>query len=122
MNLPSPEQDNSGRTKAITGRDVTDAYQEPYEDFEYQRSEGRNLPGIVEIVEVDDDEVHNILSGEGDSNDPDYEPGAARSRGNVVRKRKTAKEKDKRPRSRSRGRRTRSQAAIDKESNDLLVD
>lgn len=120
FNLPSPEQDRDAR-KAITGRDVPDGYhgyQDTYEDLEFQRSED-NLPGVVEIVELDNDgPVPDLLCGDGDANDPDYEPSSARSRGNVVRKRKVAKEK--RPRSKSRGRRTRSQAAM--ENNELMVD
>lgn len=66
-----------------------------------------NLPGIVEIVELDNAENDDIYGGEGDAGDPDYSPSSARSRGNVIRKRKLVKEK--RPRSKSRGRRTRSQ-------------
>lgn len=58
-----------------------------------------------------DDEFH---IGAGDTNDPDYEPTSARSRGNVVRKRKVTKEK--RSRSKSKGRKTRSQSAIEKEN------
>lgn len=121
FNLPSPEQSNEGRDrKAIRARDVPDGYQDAYEDLEYQRSDDANLPGIVEIVELDsDDPNRDFLVGDGDSNDPDYEPGAsaARARGNVIRKRKVVKEK--RPRSKSRGRRTRSQAAAETE---LAVD
>uniref|UniRef100_A0A1E1WR87 Receptor expression-enhancing protein n=1 Tax=Pectinophora gossypiella TaxID=13191 RepID=A0A1E1WR87_PECGO len=116
FNLPSPEQGKDGRARpAIRGRDVTD-YPESYEDLEYQRSADHNLPGIVEIVELDS-QSDDVMCGDGDANDPEYEPSSARSRGNVVRKRKVAKEK--RPRSRSRGRRTRSQAAAE---NQLLVD
>lgn len=117
LNLPSPEQDARSR-QAITSRDVTD-YQETYEDLEYQRSGENNLPGIVEIVELDADTNDEIIGGEGDANDPDYEPGSARSRGNVVRKRKVVKEK--RPRSKSRGRKTRSQTSVDKR-DEVMVD
>lgn len=122
FNLPSPEQDKEARSRqAIKGRDVPDGgYQDTYEDLEYQRSD---LPGIVEIVELDrDDEPQDYRVGAGDDHDPDYEPEdtSARSRGNVVRKRKVAKEK--RPRSKSRGRRTRSQTAVDKENNEIMVD
>lgn len=102
LNLPSPE----GNARAIAGRDVTDYHD--YEEMEFQRE---NTPRIVEIVELDENAR--------DSNDPDYEPTSARSRGDVVRKRKNAKDKEKKPRSRSTGRRTRSQAAVDKE---VLVD
>ncbi|CAB3254594.1 unnamed protein product [Arctia plantaginis] len=112
LNLPSPEQDREPRARqAIGSRDVTDG--DIYEDLEYQRSD---LPGIVEIVELNNDNSDHVM-GEGDVNDPDYEPDdtSARSRGNIIRKRKTAKDKEKRPRSKSRGRRTRSQAAQDKE-------
>lgn len=82
--------------------------------MEYQRGDD-NMPGIVEIVELNDQsEVGEIM------NDPDYDPdNSARSRGNVVRKRKPAKEK--KPRSRSRGRKTRSQSAIEKQSEEILV-
>lgn len=104
MNLPSPE----GNARAITDRDVTDSYQD-YEDMEFQRE---STPRVVEIVELDENA--------GDVNDPDYEPTSARSRGDVVRKRKNVKDKEKKPRSRSRGRRTRSQAALD--SKEVLVD
>lgn len=125
FNLPIPEQDNGGRArKAIQGRDVTDGYQDTFEDLEYQRTDDTNLPGIVEIVELDNSDVNqDFLIGDGDANDPDYEPGqgAARSRGNVVRKRKVTG-KEKRPRSKSRGRRTRSQAAAEKDTNELMVD
>lgn len=122
FNLPSPEQDKEARGRqAIKGRDVPDGgYQDTYEDLEYQRSD---LPGIVEIVELDrDDEPQDYRVGAGDDHDPDYEPEdtSARSRGNVVRKRKVAKEK--RPRSKSRGRRTRSQTAVYKENNEIMVD
>lgn len=125
FNLPSPEQDNEGRARqAIRSRDVTDGYPDTYEDLEYQRSHDTSLPGIVEIVELDNDDMNqDFMMGDGDSNDPDYDPGesAARSRGNVIRKRKGAvKEKEKRPRSKSRGRRTRSQAAAEKEAQDLM--
>lgn len=85
----------------IHGRDVIDYA--THEDMELQRSD---MPGIVEIVELD----QNDGNGDGDCNDPDYEPSSARSRGNVLRKRKNV---EKKPRSRSRGRRTRSQAAMD---------
>lgn len=76
-------------------------------------------------MELDRDDPQDYPLGDGephDPHDPDYEPGdsAARARGNVVRKRKMPK--DKRPRSRSRGRRTRSQAAVDKENNEVKVD
>lgn len=112
MNLPSPD----GTKRAITDRDVTDGYNVPdsyndYEDMEFQRE---NTPGVVEIVELDNENV-----GDGD-NDPDYEPTSARSRGNVVRKRKNGNVKEKKPRSRSRGRRTRSQAAMD--NKEVMVD
>lgn len=97
---------------------MPDGYHDTYDDLEYQRSE---LPGIVEIVELDRDSPQDYGPGDGDPHDPDYEPdSAARARGNLVRKRKPAK--DKRPRSRSRGRRTRSQAAVDKENNEVKVD
>jgi hypothetical protein len=122
LNLPSPEQDNGGRARqAIRGHDVTDGYQDTYEDLEYQRSDV-NLPGIVEIVELDNEDIHDreLPAGDGDANDPDYTPGSARSKGNVVKKRKVAKEK--RPRSKSRCRRTRSQAAAEKEMNEIMVD
>lgn len=102
MNLPGPE----GNVRAIADRDVTDYHD--YEEMEFQRE---NTPRAVEIVELEENA--------GDSNDPDYEPTSARSRGDVVRKRKNVKDKEKKPRSRSRGRRTRSQAALDKE---VLVD
>lgn len=118
--MPSPEQDREARARqAIRARDVTDGYHDTYEDLEYQRSD---LPGIVEIVELDREEPQDYIMGDGDPHDPDYEPDdtSARSRGNVVRKRKVAKEK--RPRSKSRGRRTRSQAAIDKENNEIVVE
>lgn len=76
------------------------------------------MPGIVEIVEIDSAENDELYGGEGDTgDDPDYDPGSARSRGNVIRKRKVVKEK--RPRSKSRGRRTRSQAA---QENEVKVD
>lgn len=122
MNLPSAEQDKDAR-RAIRDCDVTDGYREAYEDLEYQRSD-QHLPGIVEIVELDRPQNNeDYLLGDGDANDPDYDPGelnsSARSRGNVVRKRKGDKEKEKRPRSKSRGRRTRSQAAKEKE---IMVD
>lgn len=92
--------------RAILARDVTDGPRS--EEMEFQRFEQDHLPGIIEIVELENE--HDPLLGDGDSNDPDYEPeeSAARSRGNVVRKRKAAKEK--RPRSKSSGRKTRSQA------------
>lgn len=72
-------------------------------------------------MELDNDLPEDRVMGDGDANDPDYEPDdtSARSRGNVVRKRKVAKEKEKRPRSKSRGRRTRSQTAQEKE---IMVD
>ncbi|CAH2084890.1 unnamed protein product [Euphydryas editha] len=110
LNLPSPEQGKEVR-RAIQDRDVTDGYHD-YEEMEFQRSD--NMSGIVEIVELDQDNDENLPIGDGDANDPDYEPelSSARSRGNVVRKRKTTKDKEKRPRSSSRGRRTRSQAAL----------
>lgn len=76
-------------------------------------------------MELDrDDDRGDYALGQPDPHDPDYEPDdtSARSRGNVVRKRKVAKEKEKRPRSKSRGRRTRSQAAKDKENNEIMVD
>ncbi|CAG9562446.1 unnamed protein product [Danaus chrysippus] len=93
LNLPGPEM------ARIQGRDVIDY--PAHEDMELQRSD---MPGIVEIVELDQ-------NGDGDcNNDPDNETSSARSRGNVLRKRKNV---EKKPRSRSRGRRTRSQAAID---------
>lgn len=116
FNLPSPEQDKE-RTRALRDRDVTD-YPEPYENFNFNRSGNNNLPGIVEIVELDNAENdEQFYGGEGDSGDPDYDPGSARSRGNVIRKRKVVKEK--RPRSKSRGRRTRSQTA---QENEVKVD
>ncbi|CAH0752816.1 unnamed protein product [Diatraea saccharalis] len=115
FNLPSPEQERS--RKAIVSSDFTDGYQHTYEDLEYQRTDNA-LPGIVEIVELED--PIQEIQGDGDANDPDYEPSSARSRGNVVRKRKVAKEK--RPRSKSRGRRTRSQAAAERDINELSVD
>lgn len=119
FNLPSPEQGVDGRARqAIQARDVTDGYQEPYEDLEFQRSED-NMPGIVEIVELENnDEGGDFQMGVGDLSDPDYEPdSAARSRGNIVRKRKAVKEK--KSRSKSRGRKTRSQTAQERE---ILVD
>lgn len=121
FNLPSPERDRDGRARrAIEARDVTDGYQDTYEDLEYQRAEN-TMPGIVEIVELDNDNNQDYQLGDGDAHDPDYEPDhSARSRGNVVRKRKPAKEK--RTRSKSRGRRTRSQAAMEKENNAVEVD
>lgn len=123
FNLPSPEQGREAPARqAIRARDVTDGYHDTYEDLEYQRTE---LPGIVEIVELDrGDERQDYMLGDGDPHDPDYEPEdtSARSRGNVIRKRKVAKEKEKQPRSKSRGRRTRSQAAVDKENNEIMVD
>lgn len=103
--------------QAITSRDVTDGYHDTYNDLDFQRNED-NLPGIVEIVELDEERHDDPQIGEGDSNDPDYT--SARSRGNVIRKRKVVKEK--KPRSRSRGRRTRSQTAIEKDNNEILVD
>lgn len=110
--MPSPEQDREPRARqAIRSRDVTDG--EIYEDLEYQRPD---QPGIVEIVELDNANSDHIM-GEGDINDPDYEPDdtSSRSRGNAIRKRKPAKEKEKRTRSKSRGRRTRSQTVQEKE-------
>lgn len=73
--------------------------------MEYQQFQQDNLPGILEIVELENE--HEPLLE--DSNDPDYEPEdtSARARGDVVRKRKVAKE---RARSKSRGRKTRSQS------------
>ncbi|KAJ0183194.1 hypothetical protein K1T71_001170 [Dendrolimus kikuchii] len=119
FNLPSPEQLDVRARQAIRSRDVTDGYHDTYEDLEYQRNED-NLPGIVEIVELDGERHEDPQIGEGDANDPDYEPDytSARSRGNVVRKKKVVKEKQ--PRSRSRGRKTRSQAAIEKGNNEIL--
>lgn len=120
MNLPAPAQDDARR--AIQSRDVTDY--PVYEHMEYQRDS--NLPGIVEIMELDHENYPDMRLGEGDANDPDYDPDgdfdytAARSRGNVVRKRKPIKEK--RPRSRSRGRRTRSQTAIATDKQEVTVD
>ncbi|XP_045485612.1 receptor expression-enhancing protein 1 isoform X2 [Pieris rapae] len=95
-------------------QDAIDGYS--YENMEYQRGDD-NLPGVVEIVELNDNEIEEL-------NDPDYEAddSAARSRGNVVRKRKPTKEKEKKARSRSRGRRTRSQAAVEKQNDEILVD
>lgn len=117
--MPSPEQHKDERTRpAIQSRDVTD-HPETYEDLEYQRSPQNNLPGIVEIVELDNSDNDQFNGGgEGDAADPDYEPSSARSRGNVIRKRKVVKEK--RPRSKSRGRKTRSQSAIDRD--EVMVD
>lgn len=121
--MPSPGQDNARVRRAIEARDVTDGFpQYSYEDLEYQHSEENFQPGIVEIVELDSvDNNQECPTGDGDANDPDYEPEytSARSRGNVVRKRKVAKEK--RSRSTSKGRRTRSQAAIEKES-EIMID
>ncbi|CAF4951198.1 unnamed protein product [Pieris macdunnoughi] len=94
-------------------QDAIDGY--PYENMEYQRGDDDNLPGMVEIVELNDNEIEEL-------DDADYDPdkSAARSRGNVVRKRKPTKEK--KARSRSRGRRTRSQAAVEKQNDEILVD
>lgn len=103
--------------RQIEGVDATDGFS--YEDFEYQGSD-QNLPGTVEIVELDNDDVP--LLGDGDySNDPDYEPEftSARSRGNVARNRKVPKEK--RSRSKSRGRKTRSQSAAEKQ-DEIAID
>ncbi|KPJ06772.1 Receptor expression-enhancing protein 4 [Papilio machaon] len=113
LNLPNPEQRIEGR-KAITSRDVVDGQDIAY-NIEYQHSES-NSPPRVEIMELDpqdnnEDEFH---IGAGDAIDPDYEPTSARSRGNVVRKRKVTKEK--RSRSKSKGRKTRSQSAIERET------
>lgn len=114
LNLPSPEQER----RALPSRDAPDGYQDTYDDLDYRPAGDRNLPGIVEIVELDNDD---FPGDDGDANDPDFEPqSSARSRGNVVRKRKTAKET--RPRSKSRGRRTRSQTAVEKENKEILVD
>lgn len=99
----------------MRARDVTDA--PSYEDMEYQRFERENLPGIIEIVELENERTPLI----DDLNDPDYEPeeSSARSRGDVVvRKRKVAKEKQERPRSKSRGRKTRSQS----KNSEIAVD
>ncbi|KPI94159.1 Receptor expression-enhancing protein 2 [Papilio xuthus] len=113
LNLPNPEQRIEGR-KAITARDVIDGQDIAY-NIEYQHSESSSPPR-VEIMELDpqdnnEDEFH---IGAGDAIDPDYEPTSARSRGNVVRKRKVTKEK--RSRSKSKGRKTRSQSAIEREN------
>lgn len=70
-------------------------------------------------MELDADTNDEVIGGEGDVHDPDYEPGSARSRGDVVRKRKVVKEK--RPRSKSRGRKTRSQSAVEKR-DEVTVD
>ncbi|XP_047990859.1 receptor expression-enhancing protein 1 isoform X3 [Leguminivora glycinivorella] len=114
LNLPSPEQER----RALPGRDAPDGYREPYDDLDYRPAGDRSLPGIVEIVELDNDD---FPGDDADPNDPDFEPqSSARSRGNVARKRKTVKET--RPRSKSRGRRTRSQTAVEKENKEILVD
>lgn len=112
FNLPIPEKD--GR-RAILPHDEIDGYPRV-----------KNMPEIEEIIEVDADyhndyntDYHNDynhdLMAEGDREDPDFEPEytSARSRGNVIRKRKGVGEK--RNRSGSRGRKTRSQAAKDNE-------
>lgn len=91
-----------------------------YEDLEYQRDMNNlNVQGNVEIVELDDED--QPLLGDGDRSDPDYEPEStsARSRGDVVRKRKVVKEK--RTRSKSRGRKTRSQSVLEKQ-NEVAVE
>ncbi|KAI8421612.1 hypothetical protein MSG28_009622 [Choristoneura fumiferana] len=115
FNLPSPEQER----RVQAGRDATDGYQDTYDDLDYQPSGDRNLPGIVEIVELDSDN-QEYPGDDGDTTYPDTESAqsSARSRGNVVRKRKVVKEK--RPRSKSRGRRTRSQTAVDRDTNEIM--
>lgn len=115
--MPSPEQER----RVQAGRDATDGYQDTYDDLDYQPSGDRNLPGIVEIVELDSDN-QEYPGDDGDNTYPDTESAqsSARSRGNVVRKRKVVKEK--RPRSKSRGRRTRSQTAVERDANEIMVD
>lgn len=110
LNLPSPDQQ---RAIAESSGDMPDGR---YEDMEIQRTYDDALPGIVRIVELDD-EIDDFLE-DNPYVDPDFSPesySAARSRGNVVRKRKVKETKEKKSRSRSGGRKTRSQTVQNKE-------
>lgn len=118
LNLPSIEQHEGRRREntRVRSRDVPDA---GFVNEDYQTNYEHHLPGIVNIVEIQDDDVPDlILNNDNLSTDPDYVPvrqssPRRRKQASQVRKRNVSKEK--RSRSGSRGRKTRSRTAKEAE-------